>query len=478
MSLPPDRDTWARVSALLDQAFELEGDSLTAFLEEVEAEDPSVCTMVAGMLQADSRPRGLLDDTLDQVAAPLFAEEAVHSGTLPAGTLIGNYRIVREVGHGGMGRVYEAERADGAYDQRVALKVIRSGLSWGALRDRFLQERQILASLDHPNLARLLDGGVTDDGRPYFAMEFVEGRPLTQYASDHDLNLRQRLRLFADACAAVTHAQRRLVVHRDLKPSNILVTEQGEVKLLDFGIARLLGTSEDQGLTQFGPRLLTPEFAAPEQLEGGTITTATDVYALGRILEELLPTVESGGPSLEIPRDLQRIIRKARSEDPDQRYPAAAGLGEDIDRYLSGYPVRARRPSWGYVAGRFMARNKLAVGAAVAVILTLIAGVVATSWQADRAEKAAARATKVTEFLVSLFSEADPDVEQGRETSAREILARGAARIEAELSGDPELQAELYNLTGELLLKRGDYAHAEAQFGQALALREATLEPD
>lgn len=474
MAGTPERRNWNRVSALLDQAFELEPAQLQAFFAQIEVQDRETGELLRGLLAADAQNSGVLDGSLDDIAAPLFGRDD-EIGALAPGTLIGHYRIVREVGHGGMGRVYEAERADGAYEHRVALKVVRAGLSWGALRDRFLQERQILASLDHPNLARLLDGGVTDDGRPYFAMEFVAGQPITDYAATHDLDLRARLELFRDVCAAVAHAQRRLVVHRDLKPSNILVTGEGEAKLLDFGIARLLGSGEEAGFTQFGPRLLTPEYAAPEQLEGGTITTATDVFALGRVLQELLSADSSGEQAGRLPRDLLRIVRKATAADPDRRYPAAAALGEDLARFLGGYPVQARPAAPAYVIGRFMARNKLAAGAAAAVVLTLIAGVVATTWQADRAQQAAERATRITEFLVSLFGETDPDIEQGRETSAREILARGSARIETELAGDPALQSELFNLTGELLMKRGDYAHAEEQFERALAIRESML---
>ena len=478
MCTPPDRETWRRISALLDEAFELQGNALDSFLAKLGAESPPIRDKVEAMLKADARTEGMLDENFDEFAAPLLDQESDDIGSLPPGTTIGNYRIVSEVGHGGMGRVYEAERADGAFDQTVALKVIRAGMSWGALRDRFLQERQILASLDHPNLARLLDGGVTEDGRPYFVMEYVEGLPITDFVADRDMPLRQRLALFKHVCEVVAHAQRRLVVHRDLKPSNILVNTEGEVKLLDFGIARMLGVSEEEGLTQLGPRLLTPEYAAPEQIQGGTITTATDVFALGCVLAKIVAGPGDGDGRTEVPRDIRRIIDKARSEDPELRYAAAAELGEDIGRFLAGFPIKARRPSLAYVGGRFVRRNTFAVGAALVILLTLVAGIIATTWQAQRAESAAGRATEITSFLISLFEEADPDVEQGQGTTAAEILARGAERVESELASEADMQAELHEVIGEIQIKRGDYAGAAAQFQRALSIRESQFGAD
>jgi serine/threonine-protein kinase len=430
-----NRETWRRISALLDEAFELQGNELDSFLAKLGAESPAIRDKVEAMLKADARTEGMLDEDFDAFVAPLLEQESDDIGSLPAGTTIGNYRIVSEVGHGGMGRVYAAERADGAFDQKVALKVIRAGMSWGALRDRFLQERQILASLDHPNLARLLDGGVTEDGRPYFVMEYVDGRPITEFVADRNLTLRQRLELFTHVCGAVAHAQRRLVVHRDLKPSNILVNTEGEVKLLDFGIARMLGVSEEEGLTQLGPRLLTPEYAAPEQIHGGTITTAADVFALGCVLSEVVASPGDEDGRIEIPRDIRRIIDKARSEDPELRYAAAAELGEDIGRFLAGFPINARPPSLAYVADRFIKRNKLAVGAAVVVLFTLVAGIIATSWQAQRAELAAAEATtarldaesaraetqSVNTVLLNMLASASP-INDGKDVRVVEVL--------------------------------------------------------
>jgi serine/threonine-protein kinase len=467
--------SWRRIDAILDEALDLTDPARAQFLDRACGDDTALRQRVEALLQADARTDGLLDSALDEVAASLLQDEA-DIGTLPPGTPVRQYRIVREIGVGGMGRVYLADRADGQFDQRVALKIIRKGLSWGELRERFLQERQILAGLHHPNLARLLDGGVTDDGRPYFAMEYVEGRPITDYATAESLTTRTRLELFTAVCAAVSYAQQRLVVHRDLKPSNILVTAEGEVKLLDFGIARLLGTTEDDFITRVGPQVLTPEYAAPEQLHGGTITTATDVYALGRVLLELLmdPLPGSADPTGKraLPRDLAIIADKAMAADPGQRYASAAELGEDIRRYLAGLPILGRPPSLAYRTHRFIARNKLGVVAAAALLLSLVAGLVLTTWQAERAEREAVRANRVTEFLVSLFSEADPDLQAGREVTATEVLARGAGRIETELDADPGLQAELYDVVGQIQTKRGAYADAQTLHERALELRE------
>jgi serine/threonine protein kinase len=358
------RDEWRRIEAILDTALDLSGPDLEAFLERSCGADKSLRARIEALLKADTGSGGMLDDPVDALAESLL-EHAPDIGALASGTRIGPYRVVREIGHGGMGRVYMADRADGQFEQTVALKLIRKGLSWGELRERFLQERQILAGLQHPNLARLLDGGVTEDGRPYFVMEYVDGLPITDYAERAGLNSGQRLALFRQVCEAVAYAQQRLVVHRDLKPSNILVTHDDEVKLLDFGIARLLGTSEDSHITRFGPRVLTPEYSAPEQVDGGTITTATDVFSLGRVLCELLTsqlTLESTQfPEQKLPRDLAIIIAKATRKDPGDRYASAAELGEDVRRYVDGLPIIGRKPSLAYRTQRFVSRTNLLV---------------------------------------------------------------------------------------------------------------------
>ncbi|NIR60341.1 MAG: serine/threonine protein kinase, partial [Gammaproteobacteria bacterium] len=336
-----------------------------------------------------------------------------------------------------MGVVYLAERADGQFEQRVALKLIKRGIDTDEIIERFLQERQILARLDHPNIARLLDGGVTETGQPYFAMEYIAGVPLTAYCDEHRLDVEARLRLFEHVGEAVQYAHRNLIVHRDLKPSNILVTEDGTVKLLDFGIARLMDDEAAPALTQTGMRVLSPAYAAPEQVAGEPVTTATDVYSLGVVLYELLTghnphaerpeggrdvkrpsaavtstaarldgSSETGTPQ-EIARsratqperlrrrlsgDLDTICLKALRPEPEQRYDSAAAFGEDLKRHLAGLPVEARAGAAGYRLRKFIRRNRMLVGATGLVILALGVGLAATLWQAQRARTQAARA--------------------------------------------------------------------------------------
>jgi serine/threonine-protein kinase len=485
-----NRERWQRIEKILDTAFDLPPFERAAWVEEACAGDADLRARVLALLRADERASGVLDESADALARDLLGEVAdAPSEPEPAGaplTEIPPWRIVREIGEGGMGRVYLAERADGQFEQRVALKVVRPGRSSEAIRARFLQERQILAGLQHPNIAALVDGGVTGEGQPYFAMEFVEGLPITDYAREQRLSTAGRLDLFRDVCAAVAYAQQRLVVHRDLKPSNILVTVSGQVKLLDFGIAKLLGTAEDEALTQAGGRLLTPEYAAPEQVRGEAVTTASDVYALGGVLYELLtgarprraatggqgraPVTGSGAPARGIKGDLANIVGMAMADEPERRYATAGALGDDLRRFREGLPVVARAPSMAYRARKFVARNALAVGAALAVLLTLVGGLIATRLQAERAEQQARRAATATQFLAGLFQASDPDLAQGEDPPASEILARGLARIEQELGDDPQLQAEMFATIGRIQEKRGAYAQAETLFTRALEL--------
>jgi serine/threonine-protein kinase len=341
--------------------------------------------------------------------------------------------VIRELGHGGMGRVFLAERVDGAYEQRVALKLTRSGSgNPQVLRERFLFERQVLARLQHPNIARLLDGGVTDDGTPYIVMEHVAGEVITTWADARCLSLRARLELFLATADAVHYANRNLIVHRDLKPSNILVTEDGAVRLLDFGVAKLLeeiatGSTPE---TMTGMLMITPEYAAPEQIDGGDVSFATDVYALGVVLYELLTgrlpveitrrsiqdllrtsRIEAPAPSAtvathsaerstEVARqrktdppalarqlrgDLDAIVLKALRKEPERRYVHAGEMAEDVERFLGGYPVRARPDSRSYRARKFVRRHAVLVGASGLLAVSLLAGAVATLWQARAA---------------------------------------------------------------------------------------------
>ena len=393
--------------------------------------------------------------------SPIIA--ASGDGTGMDGRVVGPYRIVRELARGGMGAVYLAERCDGQFEHRVALKLIKRGMDSDEILRRFLAERQILARLNHPHIARFYDGGVTAEGQPWFAMEYVPGRPLTRHCEERRLGVAERLRLFQDVCDAVRYAHQNLVVHRDLKPSNILVSEAGEVKLLDFGIAKLLESGDDQ-LTRTELRALTPEYAAPEQLRGEPVTTATDVYALGGVLYELLTgrratrferhtpaelervicTVDPPPPGVS--GDLDTIVLKALHKDPARRYPSAEALLDDLRRQESGLPVLARPDSVRYRAIKFIQRHRVGLAASGMVFLALLAGLGATLWQARVASREAARAGIVRDFVVRLFEVAYPHRARGKAVTALDMLELGAERAQTELVRQPAAQAELLHI--------------------------------
>ena len=458
-------------------------------------------------MKADGTPGAL--DLLGSGAAlsgPLweaFCADLTEEPVLREGELVGRYRVLREIGRGGMSVVYLAARADDAFDQRVALKVLDRAPRDREARARFGQERQILASLDHPNIARLLDGGMDDRGRPYIIMELVEGEPIDRYCDGRGLSVDARLALVEGVARAVAYAHRRLVVHRDLKPSNLLVTATGEVKLLDFGIAKLLGP-EAAGVfaappTRTALRVLTPEYAAPEQVRGEPVTTASDVYQLGLILFELLTGRRAhglAGDSLteiervictgEPPRpsrsvtgaalrrrlagDLDSIVLTALRKEPDRRYASPADLAADLERHRAGLPVAARGDGLAYRAGKLIRRHRLAVAAAAAIALSLVGGLGAALWQARAARLEAQKATAVRDFLVRIFEVANPDESQGRAVTARELLDRGAARIET-LQDEPEVRAELLSVAGASYQSLGLYDAARPLLERSLRLQ-------
>jgi eukaryotic-like serine/threonine-protein kinase len=480
-----DPREWRRVESLLDEAIDLPASERSAFLEHVE--DRTLRDQLATLLAADAADGGLLDQ-LPQVYP---------AGLLVPGQRVGPYFIEREIGRGGMGRVFLARRIDGGFDQQVALKVTRAALDDGELVGRFLQERQILARLEHPNIARLIDGGVTADGRPFFAMEYVEGEPITEYCSARQLDVDARLRLFLSVCAAVRHAHQHLIIHRDLKPSNTRVTADGQVKLLDFGIAKLLDPDEVAPIaTRAGWRALTPEYAAPEQVRGERITTATDVYALGALLYELLtgrcplrfttyaPSEvervvcehQPERPSALVRRlrgDLEMIVLQALQKDPARRYSSVDAFVDDLERHRSGLPVHARPDGTAYRIGKFLGRHRIGAAASVLVLLALVAGLVGTAWQANVASREAAKAREVSAFLASLFEVSDPALTNAAEITARELLDRGAARIDRDLAGQPDVGAEMMALLGRVYRQLGIYDRAQPLLERSLALRQS-----
>jgi serine/threonine-protein kinase len=534
-SLTPER--WKQLAAILDDVLELDGEQQSAFLDRACAGDAAMRAEAEAFIAADAASSEFLAGSVESYLAAFGVADAAHAGAVTAGAHIGPYRVEREIARGGMGAVYLAERADGQFSQRVALKLVRRGLDSEELHRRFLAERQILARLNHSSIARVYDGGVNADGQPWFAMEYVEGEPLTTYCDARRIGLAERLRLFADVAAAVRYAHQNLIVHRDLKPSNIFVTATGEVKLLDFGIAKLLqaeaSSDGEQPATRTELRLLTPEYAAPEQVRGDSVTTATDVYALGAVLYELLTGLRAHRfekltpaevervvceaqperPSVVVTRPLERrpddsypsglaadersaargldpkslrqrlrgdldtIVLKALEKEPARRYGSVEVLLEDLRRYKSGLPILARPDSAAYRARKFVRRHRVGVAASVALILTLIAGIAATIGQSRAKVHEAARAREVKDFVVSLFQVADPVQSRGREITARELLGRGVARVDSALGRQPEVQQELLAVLGGIYRDLGLYDQADSLFQRALAIARSTYGP-
>jgi tetratricopeptide (TPR) repeat protein len=488
--LTPNR--WRRVTEILDGALELEPAAQTAYVERCCDGDAGLRAAVETLLRADAASGDFLETPAAEYLA-LAPPEPVGGGLGP-GMRIGPYRVVRELAHGGMGEVHLAERADGQFEQQVALKLVRAGADSAELRRRFLAERQILARLHHPHIARLLDGGVTPEGRPWLAMEYVVGTSLTGWCDTSALDRSARLLLFEDVCEAVRYAHQRLVIHRDLKPSNILVTDDGQVKLLDFGIAKLLeerAQNEGPGsapATRTGLLALTPEYASPEQVRDEPVTTATDVYALGAVLYELLsgrrPYRFSRYSPVEIERvvcetdpdpprlgvELDSIVLRALQKDPGRRYASADALLDDLRRLRAGLPVHARPDSAAYRARKFVRRHRLGVAAGAAVALALVAGLGAALWQARAAAREAAKAREVKDFVVDLFQVSDPAESRGREITARELLDRGVHRVDSVLGRQPALREELLGVLGRIHRELGLYPQADTLLTRAAEL--------
>ncbi len=518
----PFRAAREAFEALID----LEKEAREARLAALAARDPALADQVRRLLTADAGAGEFLETPAGVAAREVVADWLAASDDAGrAGESVGPYRLARLLGRGGMGEVWEAERADGQFEQRLALKLLKRGMDSEEILRRFLRERQILARLAHPGIARLLEGGLTADGRPYFALEKVDGLPITEHAREGALTVRARVRLVIAAAEAVDSAHRQLVVHRDLKPSNILVTGAGEVKLLDFGIAKILGEGEDStALTALGLRALTPAYAAPEQILGEPVTTATDVYSLGVVLFELLtgklPHARSstsapvlmaelaretvprlgaavrqldadelqrlGLPARELRRlerrvagDLETILARALAREPERRYPSAAAFAEDLGRYLAGRPVRARPDARLYRLRKFVVRHRVGVAAALLALISLAGGLSVALWQARRAatsarQSAAAsvRAERVKEFLISAFAIADPESGAGGTTTARQLIFEAGRTIDrSEFGGDPELTADLLEAVARIERNLGELGAAATHAARALALR-------
>lgn len=458
-----------RLAILFDAAVEMPPGQADEWLKCECATDEALLQAARRLLRADANATGFLNAPLDVVAW-------VASGANPeAPERFGPYRVLRSLGVGGMGEVWLGERVDGGFEQRVAIKQL--AYPTPALLHRFRQERQILAQLEHPGIARLLDGGADAHGAPYLVMEYVEGEPITHYAQAHRLHVTAKLTLFMKVCAAVQYAHQNLIVHRDLKPSNILVTTGGEVKLLDFGIAKLLATTAPE--TRTATRLMTPGYAAPEQIAGAAITTATDVYALGVLLHELLtgakPVRDGGGEATDTTRppslvartsdrglrralrgDLDRIVLTALAPDPQRRYVSPAELAQDVRLHLQGQPIAARGHDRWYRMRRFIRRRRYVLAAVVTVLVVSLTATAISMRHARIAHDQAVRAEAVQAFVTDLFranTSAQPDPVKARATTASELLELGARRISGEMNDAPEAKYDLLKLFANLHLE-------------------------
>jgi len=503
----------AVLSRLLDDALDLVPEERATWIESlpggVDNLKPTLRRLLLGAGAQETADVLRIERQVQ--AAVAGAASLADSLSLKPGSAVGPYELVRELGRGGMGTVWLARRTEGLMNRLVALKLPHAGFFHAELVERIARERDILESLTHPNIARLYDAGVTNTGQPYLALEYVEGAPLTEYCDRHSLPVRARIELFIQVLAAIQYAHSNLVIHRDIKPANILVTARGVAMVLDFGIAKLLieGSTAETAHTQFGGRVLTPDYASPEQISGKAINTASDVYSLGVLFSELLcgsrpyylkrdsrgaledaiveaealapsrnlkpelallRSVSVKALSRELRGDLDNIVLKALRKDPKDRYASVEQFAQDIVRYTSGQAVLAHPGSARYRAGKFLRRHKLAMASASAVVLALTAGVAAALWQAHAARLEADRAEQVKNFALSLIESADTEHGAGVETTAVDLLQQARLRVESELGDRPAIAAELMSAIGYGLLGQGRPEDAAALLEKSIAL--------
>ncbi|MGH9160423.1 MAG: tetratricopeptide repeat protein [Vicinamibacteraceae bacterium] len=552
-----DSRRWQVLSPHLDAALELSGPERAHWLESLRAQDPALADDLHALLvehKALDQAGFLVDSPPPPARVPLWPpsseaarQEPISAATASlAGQTVGAYTLMSYIGHGGMGTVWRARRSDGRFEGLAAIKLLNASLVGQAGEERFVREGTILARLAHPSIAHLIDAGVSPGGQPYLVLEYVQGEHIDRYCDDRRLDLRARIRLFLDVLAAVAHAHANLVVHRDIKPSNVLVRtddpdgKEGtpRVKLLDFGIAKLLELDSDAGgsmlLTRESGWALTPAFAAPEQLTGGAVTTATDVYALGVLLYLLLSGKHPAGANLRSPAeliavvvdtdaprlssalaragieegdetvaaiaarrsttpdrlrralrgDLETIVAVALKKDPRERYPSVMALADDLQHYLAQRPIRARPDTWIYRATTFVRRHVrgLAMAAAGVVLLAGLTGfyTVRLATERDRARLEAEKSAKVSELLAGLLAGADPYAtrESRGEPTVRELLDAGAERVQKELAGQPELQAEMMTVIGRVYQRLGLHDRAQPLLEQALSLGRRAVGPN
>lgn len=508
---------WNKVQKLFDEALSVDKSDRITFLRERCKDDNDLFDEVISLLSADDEVHPVFDKPASEL---ITADRKLNF----VGQQIGNYKLIEEIASGGMGTVFLAERCDGVFDQKVALKIIKPGLSTIPIIRRFQHERQILANLQHPNIAKLFDGGITSDSRPFFTMEYVDGIPIDKYCDKHKLTIKERLKLFTDVCNAVQYAHNNLVIHRDLKPSNILITNDGSIKLLDFGISKVL-TAEDENknlptITQAELNLLTPEYSSPEQIKNSKISVSTDVYSLGLILYKLLTgkpaqkfntrtfneyekvvcektiprpstiLIKIGNQNLEksiseicknrktqpsklkksLKGDLDNICMTALRKEPERRYASVEMFAYDIERYLNHLPIRARKESFVYTSKKFIVRNKTSVMMA-SVLFFVVNGLILfytmqLKSERDKAEIEAQKSKQAASFLQELFLVSDPSKSKGETITARELLDKGAAKLRAGLADEPEIKSQLLNTIGKVYTNLGLFKSAEDVFLQ------------
>jgi len=502
---------WATLRRLLDEALDLPAAERDTWVDRLGGEDAEFKPRLRALLaHADGTAVERLLQTLPKIETGAFAgrPSAERDDLGESGQHIGPYRLLRQIGEGGMASVWLAERSDLLQGRQVALKLPHGAWRRAAWAARLAREREILATLEHPHIARLYDAGVAADGQPYLALEYIEGQRIDVHCRERGLDVRQRLGLFMQVAHAVAHAHSRLVVHRDLKPSNILVTADGQVRLLDFGIAKLLeqGLAQETELTLETGRALTPDYAAPEQIRGEPIGTAADIYSLGVVLFELLTgerpyklrhdsraALEDAILKAEPPRpsdavadlrvrrllrgDLDAIVLKTLKKAPAERWSSAAALVDDLDRWLNNQPVLARPDSSWYRAHKFLRRNRFAVAAGASIVIAIAGGAGFAFWQMQeaRAQRDAARieakrADRIATLLEELFSTADPQKTKARDPTVREVLERGATRVRRELKDEPLLQARMLRTVGDVYTTLGVFAEATPTLEDALRL--------
>ncbi|MEQ1692480.1 MAG: serine/threonine-protein kinase, partial [Gemmatimonas sp.] len=516
---------WEQVTSLFDTLMDATFEERELALKRAASDDEWVVGEVRSLLAANDAADGRFDQSALSRLSPGEVEALAPPDALLTAQRVGAYNVVRKIGEGGMGAVYEAVRADDAYQQRVAIKTIARGAESSVISSRFRRERQILAELQHPNIAVLLDGGVTEAGTPYFVMEYVDGLPIDQWCRAHRSTIAQRLDLMQQVCGAVQHAHQRLVVHRDLKPQNVLVSNDGVVKLLDFGIAKLVESSGDDprhaaSVTLDGLTPMTAAYASPEQLRGEPVSTAGDVYSLGVMLYELLagvpPFVTTGRNAVQLADavmtqipvtpsvactdaasrecgessrarlarrlsgELDAIVMMALRKEAERRYSSVEALATDVQRYLRGLPVSARSDTLGYRVRRFVGRNRWPVALSTTLALVAIASGVTIVRQSATARRESARTARVSEFLQAVLGAGDATSmggmlpRLGPRASVGALMDSALRRVPTEFADDPAVRARLYLTIGSSLISQSRMRDASVVLDSAIALTRAT----